>query len=63
VPKVSPRPQVPVAGEAPSPNARRATPTPTNSHVGWNRVESTPADPSEIPAFLRRRGEDNGYVR
>jgi cell division protein FtsZ len=63
VPKVSPRPQVPVAGEAAPPNARRSTPTPASSHTGWNRVEGNTADPSEIPAFLRRRGEDNGYVR
>ncbi len=58
-----PRPQVPVAGEATA-SSRRPAPSPTNSHVGWNRVEAAPpADPSEIPAFLRRRGEDNGYAR
>lgn len=58
-----PRPQIPVAGEAAA-SSRRPAPSPTNAQVGWNRVENnTPADPSEIPAFLRRRGEDNGYLR
>jgi cell division protein FtsZ len=59
----SARPQVPVAGEAPSP-ARRPAPGPATSHTGWNRVESTSTpDPSEIPAFLRRRADDSGFLR
>jgi cell division protein FtsZ len=65
MPKVSPRPQVPVAGEAaaaPSP-ARRGTPGPASSHSAWSRVEGNAPDPSEIPAFLRRRSEDSGFIR
>jgi cell division protein FtsZ len=65
-PKASARPQPPVAGEAPvqTPAARRATPNPASSHAGWNRVEGTPApDPSEIPAFLRRRADESGFLR
>ncbi len=63
-PKVSARPQPPVAGEAPAPSpARRATPTPASSHAAWSRVEGTAPDPSEIPAFLRRRSEDSGFLR
>jgi len=61
------RPQAPVAGEAAPPPAsavRRVAPSPAASHTGWNRVEGTSApDPSEIPAFLRRRAEDSGFLR
>ena len=63
-PKPGPRPQVPVAGEAPSPStARRGAPTPASSHAAWSRVEGNAPDPSEIPAFLRRRSEDSGLLR
>lgn len=58
--QVSPRPTAPVAGEASLSTGRR--PAPAASHSGWNRVEGSSPDPSEIPAFLRRRNDD-GYAR
>jgi cell division protein FtsZ len=62
--QTSARPPAPVAGEAAPASARRsATPSPASSHAGWSRVEGNAPDPSEIPAFLRRRGEDTGYLR
>jgi cell division protein FtsZ len=30
---------------------------------GWSRSELTTSDPRDVPAFLRRRGEQDGYVR
>lgn len=59
------RPQAPVAGEAAPPSAaRRGAPSPAASHTGWNRAETVSApDPSEIPAFLRRRADDSGLLR
>ena len=64
VPQKPVRPQAPVAGEAAPSPARRATPTPASSHAAWSRVEGNAPDPSEIPAFLRRRSpEDSGLLR
>ncbi len=51
-------PQPPVAGEA-KPAGHRASAS--GSNAGWNRVDGKTPDPSEIPAFLRRR--EDGYVR
>jgi cell division protein FtsZ len=57
------RPQAPVAGEAAP--GRRPAPSPAASHTAWSRVEANNTlDPSEIPAFLRRRApEDGGFLR
>nr|MCH9686769.1 cell division protein FtsZ [Deltaproteobacteria bacterium] len=52
------RKQAPVAGE--SVTAGRSGSSP--SHAAWSRVDGNAPDPSEIPAFLRRRNDD-GYVR
>jgi len=51
----------PVAGEATT-SGRRPSPSSGSSH-SWNRAETGGPDPSEIPAFLRRRGDDGGYIR
>ncbi|MCX4242129.1 cell division protein FtsZ [Paraliomyxa miuraensis] len=61
-PVKSARPQVPVAGEATT-SGRRPNASSSSSSHAWGRVDTNSADPSEIPAFLRRRGEDNGYLR
>jgi len=50
----------PVAGEATT-AGRRPAQSSSSSHA-WGRVEGSAPDPSEIPAFLRRRGDD-GYLR
>ncbi|MCA9654825.1 MAG: cell division protein FtsZ [Myxococcales bacterium] len=50
----------PVAGEASLSTGRR--PAPAASHSAWGRVDGNAPDPSEIPAFLRRRGDD-GFLR
>ncbi|MEM9459210.1 MAG: cell division protein FtsZ [Myxococcota bacterium] len=52
--------RAPVAGEAVS--AGRRPSASASSSQAWNRVDSGAPDPSEIPAFLRRRGDD-GYLR
>jgi cell division protein FtsZ len=62
-PQKAARPQAPVAGEAAPSPARRGTPGPASSHTAWSRVEGNAPDPSEIPAFLRRRAEDSGLLR
>ena len=59
-----PAPPMPAAHESggyPAPQVR-----PNNPGVsgGWSRGDLNAADPHEVPAFLRRRGEhDGGYVR
>ncbi|MCA9711901.1 MAG: hypothetical protein KDK70_39050, partial [Myxococcales bacterium] len=53
------RASAPVAGEAVSSGRRSGS---SSSSQAWGRVEASSPDPSEIPAFLRRRGDD-GYLR
>jgi cell division protein FtsZ len=51
-----------VRGKAPAAAAPAPQAQGTSSSTAWGRVEA-PSDPSEIPAFLRRRDESNGYAR
>ncbi len=54
------RAQTPVAGESVSASSGRSNSA--GSHASWTRVDGNAPDPSEIPAFLRRRNDD-GYIR
>jgi cell division protein FtsZ len=45
---------------APVQGAREGSP---GASGGWSRSELTSSDPRDVPAFLRRRGEQDGYVR
>ena len=58
-----PAPPVPAAQESGGyPQAPQVRPA--GNSGGWSRGDLNAADPREVPAFLRRRGEpDGGYVR
>jgi cell division protein FtsZ len=69
----SPKPSAPLnplftQAAAPPPAPPMPAPAPqasnSSSSGGWSRSElGTSNDPRDVPAFLRRRGEQDGYVR
>jgi cell division protein FtsZ len=52
-----------VRGSTPAASSTASGRSVNKVEPGWSRAEPPPADPSEIPAFLRRRDESNGFVR
>lgn len=61
VPPAQPAPAHESGGYPQPPQVRPSNP---GASGGWSRSDLGATDPREVPAFLRRRGEqDGGYVR